>query len=315
MKEKIILAVDGGATKTTLSIRSEHGECYFKKTSTGSNAQTIGAHGVKEVLNELLWDAYQSTKIETIDAAVFAMAGIDSASDLKLVSEIIELCCQKLPFKIEKIIIENDVHSALLGLVGLNNPGALIISGTGSICMATDGNGHIVRTGGWGHRAGDEGSGYWIGTEILNIIFRMEDGRLKKTSILKEHLYKKLQIETTEQLITWLYQPNYTNAQIASISSILQDTVLLGDDQAIAIARQAAKELYFLVNAALQKINYVKKPLTLFVNGGVLQNNPIILNLLQQYTLQNYPNVTFMVCDKNPIEYIVKRAVDSLKKP
>ncbi|RTQ89290.1 N-acetylglucosamine kinase [Lysinibacillus telephonicus] len=312
MKEKIILAVDGGATKTTLSIRSEHGECYFEKTSTGSNAQTIGAHAVKEVLNELLWDAYQSTNLEKIDVAAFAIAGIDSASDLKLVSEVIEFCCQKVPFKIEKIIIENDVHSALLGLVGLKNPGALIISGTGSICMATDGNGYIVRTGGWGHRAGDEGSGYWIGKEILSIVFRMEDGRLEKTSVLKEHLYKKLHIETTEQLITWLYQPNYTNAQIASISSILQDAVILGDEQAIAIARQAAKELYFLVKSALQKINYVKKPLTLYVNGGVLQHNPIILNLLQQYTVQTYPDITFTVCDKSPIEYIFKRALFSL---
>ncbi len=310
MTRKFILAIDGGATKTTLSIHSQHGECLFKKTSTGSNVQTIGAQNVHNVLSQLLIAAYESTNIETINVAAFAMAGIDSTADLKLVRDVIEVCCQNVPFKMEKIIIENDVHATLLGLVNQNNPGALIISGTGSICMATNGEDNVVRIGGWGHRAGDEGSGYWIGREILNTVFKMEDGRLGTSTVLKELLYKRLQIETIEQLMTWLYRPDYTNAQIASISSILKEAVVLGDEQAIAIARQAAKELFFLVKAALKKINYDDvHPFILYVNGGVLQHNPIILNLMQQYINQTFPNITFVLCDKEPIDYIVKRAL------
>lgn len=311
--KKNILAVDGGATKTTLSIRCEHGECLFEKTSSGTNVQTIGAHGVKKVLNELLLDAFEATNLESINVAVYAMAGIDSAADLKLVSEVIDSCCQIAPFKIDKTIIENDVHATLLGLVQRNTPGALILSGTGSICIATNGDGNVIRTGGWGHRAGDEGSGYWIGRKILNAIFRIEDGRLEQPTVLKELLYKKLHIETIEQLMTWLYRPEYTNAQTASISSILQEALALEDKQAITIAQQAAKELFLLVKAALQKLDYANEnPFTLYANGGVLKHNPVILNLLQQYTQQIYPNVAIVSCDEKPIEYIVRRALDVL---
>ena len=45
---------------------------------------------------------------------------------------------------------------------------SLLISGTGAICYSfVDGN--IFRSGGWGHRIGDEGSGYWIGKSTVNI--------------------------------------------------------------------------------------------------------------------------------------------------
>ncbi|QCR30793.1 N-acetylglucosamine kinase [Lysinibacillus sp. SGAir0095] len=306
MKEATILAVDGGATKTTLTIRSTGGEWLFEKTAPGTNYQTIGANAMIEVLSHLLKDAYLATNVETIDVAVFAIAGIDTIPDLETVTHIVNQSLQNTAFRINELIIENDVQATLLGLVG-NNSGALLISGTGSIAYATDGKGKIVRAGGWGHRASDEGSGYWIGSQIIKAIFRAEDN-LEKSTILKKLVFEKLQIDSIDKLMTWLYQPNYTNALTASISSVLHEAAALGDEKAIYISQWASNELFSLVKAALAKLSYENEAFTLYFNGGILKHHPFILNYLQQLIHKDYPNITYMLCDENPIESIAKRA-------
>lgn len=312
MKKRHILAIDGGATKTTLILRSENGNNLFEKTVTGSNYQTIGEQHVEKLLIQLLKEVYLSTKQSEIDVAVFSLAGIDSEHDLTIVRNLVERSCKNSQLTINKVIVENDVLATLIGLTG-KNPGALIISGTGSIAYAQDGNGNIVRTGGWGHRAGDEGSGFWIGKEILKTIFRIEDGRSIEQTVLKQLVYEQLRIQTVEQLMTWLYRSEYTNAQVADISSILYKAIILGDEQAIIIARRAAKELSILAIATLKKFIDPNNTINLYLNGGVFKHNPIIFNLFKQYTLQTYPDVSFILCKKNPIDYIANRALYELQ--
>lgn len=307
MTKRYILAVDGGATKTALAIRCENGQSYFEKTSTSSNYQAIGEEKVEKVLSSLLLEAYESTKIKEIEIAVFAIAGIDTKQDLHIVSKIVQKACSNSPFVFNNIIVENDVEATLKGLTK-GNSGALIISGTGAVSYATDGA-TTVRTGGWGHRAGDEGSGYWIGQQILRTIFQYEDGRLPKPTLLKELVYKKLNISNVENLMNWLYQPTYTNAQVASVCSVLQEAIHKGDDVAIEIARLAARELANLAITTVRKIRKdFEEPFTIFVNGGVLKNNIVIFNMFKQFCLEELPNVTFELCNQQPIEYIVQRA-------
>lgn len=308
MVSNIILAVDGGATKTTMTIRTSDGQNLFEKTSTGSNYQTIGEKQTIRVLRTLLNEAHETTKRTTIDKAVFAIAGIDTKQDLSIVETIVYQAIQQTPLTIKKLMIENDAQSCLLGLTG-THPGTLIISGTGAICYGTDGNKTIVRTGGWGHRAGDEGSGYWIGRQIIKSVFRAVDGRGKHT-ILKDLLFKKLQLSNVDQFMNWLYRPNYTNAQIASVSSVLTKAIELKDEVAMMIANDSAEELSLLLLATLNKLPIQQGgALTVYVNGGIFQHHQAIYDRFQQQVKQKNSNLTFVLCDQKPIEYIVNRVI------
>ncbi|MFC5559313.1 N-acetylglucosamine kinase [Ureibacillus thermophilus] len=307
-----ILAVDGGATKTTLSLRDASGKIYFEKTSTSTNYQAIGIEKAEKAFSQLLHEAYEATGIQDIAVAAFAVAGIDTKKGQTIVQQIVEQSCRKSLFRIQHIIVENDVQSTLIGLTG-NDAGALVISGTGSTAYATDGKGRIERTGGWGHRVGDEGSGYWIGREILNTVFRYEDGRLQKPTVLKDLVYEMLQIDHIEQLNDWIYQTNYTNAQIAKISTVLSKAISLGDERAIDIACNAAKELVIMTDAVLRKIEPIHEGFIVYLNGGVLKNNPVILKLYKEYMMEQYPHISFDLCNQNPIDYIANRALRSLK--
>ncbi|BDH59966.1 N-acetylmuramic acid/N-acetylglucosamine kinase [Lysinibacillus sp. PLM2] len=312
-EEKVVMAVDGGATKTAITIQLANGKTLFNKISTGSNIHAIGVEHVERVITDLLLDAYQAIPNTQIEVAAFAMAGIDTSHDLSIIKGIIENCLNNVPFEINTIIVENDVHSTLLGLTN-GKPGALVLSGTGSIAYAFDGRDLIVRTGGWGHLAADEGSGYWVGQEILRAIIRAEDGRTNKLTYLKNLLFEKLQITTIEQLLSWVYHPEFTNAQMASISSILSDAIEHGDETAIHIAKNAAKELSILAITVLEKIQYNGEVFTLYMNGGILKNHIVIKDLFQQYVSTKYPNISFELCHDAPIQYILKRALSEVKK-
>lgn len=302
----IILAVDGGATKTALTIRTVDGQELFSATSTGSNYQAIGSERVHRTFDQLLIQASEVLAEKTITIAVFAIAGIDTEQDARIVREIVEASVANSPFIIKKLIVENDVEATLLGIAN-KQPTTLLISGTGAICFSFNGK-EIVRTGGWGHRVGDEGSGYWLGQQVAKAIFRAADGREEQT-ILTDLVLNGHNIETIDALVNWLYNADYTNARLASFGSYIQKAVELGDKMAIKIAEEAANELALLATATLKKAGYNIGAHPFFINGGVLKNNPAIYEHFVKKVHDIFPDLTFTLCKEQPIEYIVNRAL------
>src|SRR5690606_14413460 len=124
------------------------------------------------------------------------------------VSRVLKETVNGLPIKIERLLVENDCLSALLGSTQ-NKAGVLLIAGTGSIVFAHDGNNRIVRSGGWGHRFGDEGSGYWIGKQAIESVLKMQDGRGENT-LLAKLVLEKFDFTKIEELYNWAYSDAYS---------------------------------------------------------------------------------------------------------
>ena len=306
MTRHLLLVVDGGATKTSLSLRTTTGDILFEKISTGSNYQAIGEDRVCEVLTDLLQAAAPYCE-DPIDVAVIAIAGIDTPKDQTVVTAIVEKSIVNAGLQIRQLVIENDVEATLLGATE-GQPGALLIAGTGAIAYAFNGT-SIVRCGGWGHRAGDEGSGYWIGQQMLKVIFRHADGRSEQPTQLTALVLQRLGFASVDELLNWLYAPNYTNAQVAGLGSLLAEAVAAQDIVACHIAQNAAEELALLAKTILQKIDYTSGPYTFYLNGGVLEYNDCITDAFYQKMRNHYPDIDWRMCTDKPIEYIVKRAI------
>lgn len=302
---KTIVAIDGGATKTALTVCDAEGFELYYATSSGSNYQAIGEQNVVEVLTNLLTDAANNLHDWYIDAAIFAIAGVDTVEDLNIVQSIVERSIANSPLKIADYTVENDVEATLIGLTS-NKPGALLISGTGAIAYGYDGK-KLVRAGGWGHRAGDEGSGYWIGQQVARAIFKSEDGRGQKT-FLTDLVLQELSFEQVDQLYNFLYNDTYTNARLASLGSLLQHACDTNDKVALLIANEAAHELYILAEAIIKQLNMSSDDFTLYLNGGVIKNNPCIYDSFLMLMTTHYPHVNIELCDKQPLHYLIERA-------
>lgn len=304
-----LLIIDGGATKTACAIvHADSGEIHFTKTASGSNYQAIGVDNALEILQALLSQVrgfLQQQATPKITVATFAMAGIDSAKDHETVTTIVHEAITAQQLDIGILIIENDAEATLHGVTA-GQAGALLIAGTGAIAYACDDKQKIVRAGGWGHRAGDEGSGYWLGQEVIRAIFKMEDGRGEPT-LLKNDVFDYLQIQHASELAAWLFRPSHTNAHLAKMGAFLADATAKNDACAIQISTRAAYELVLLACAVLKQIGYNGEVFTLHCNGGAIKHNPFILQTFTKEMTSMYPKIRISLCQQPPIDYIIER--------
>lgn len=307
MQSNYILAIDGGASKTTLSLRTRNNDLIFQTEATGSNYQIIGDKQVEHLLIALFQQVALFTK--QIQVAAFGMAGIDTVKDREAMKQIVLRSIQQAGLIIEQVLIENDVEATLLGASN-GKPSAILMAGTGAISFAYNGQ-ETIRTGGWGHRVGDEGSGYWIGQQILKAIFRTEDGRLSDQTILTKLAFEKLDLSSLDELMNWVYAPNSTNASIAEIASLLGIAVQQGDFIAQVIAREAAYELKLLAEATLKKAGYQQGRYSFYLNGSILRYNNFITQDMKKHLWLSYPEIEFILTEDLPIDYIAKRAINT----
>ncbi len=82
---------------------------------------------------------------------------------------------EELAWDAPRVLVTNDAVTAYLGALG-DEPGAVIVAGTGAIALAAGADGW-ARADGWGTLLGDDGGGHWIGRRALAMAARAADGR------------------------------------------------------------------------------------------------------------------------------------------
>lgn len=308
-----LLAVDGGGTKTLAVITDSTGSILGEGKAGASNYQVIG----KELAIKALVTSIQEALVEVaarnsgpvqFEKTVFALAGIDTTNDEVEVREIVEETIKQLGLATHMLLVENDCLSALLGATQ-NKAGALLISGTGSIVFAHDGRGNFFRTGGWGYRVGDEGSGYWIGKEAIRSVLKMNDGREKET-ILSKLILQKFGFHKVEDLYNWVYSPNYCVDDVGALTTLVEEAYKMGDEVSKGILDDAASELTLLLETTIDKAGIAREEFQLILQGGVIQNNLYIRNRVLDCLKRKAERVKVIDTDQKPITFIIKRGLN-----
>ena len=302
---QVILAIDGGATKTDCTLRTCDGTILYHRKGLGSNYRTVGVYQVQEVLRTFLTEVMDVYPEMRVDIAVFALAGIDSEQEALKMRALVEEVCRSSQLKVGRLIVENDAESVMRGVTG-DQSGILLIVGTGSIAYGQDKKGGIIRAGGWGHLAGDEGSGHWLGTEVVRAIFKMEDGRTTSTS-LKEAVLDTLELTSVQELATWLFSEPYAVEEIAQLSKVVDACSRDGDGEAIRITEEAADELALLLGSVVRQCGVGNEECFVFVSGGAITNSPVLFQALEKRIQIEFPLCELKLLEKSPIEYILAR--------
>jgi glucosamine kinase len=107
--------------------------------------------------------------------ACLALAGATEPAELAI--------AERRALGFGRTILTADAHAACVGAHN-GDDGGVVIAGTGSIGWAII-RGQCYRIGGWGCDISDEGSGAWLGREILRRVLLAHDGRLPWTGLLR----------------------------------------------------------------------------------------------------------------------------------
>ncbi len=267
--DKLVLGIDGGATKTVawLALRSGGGKpsVVGRGTAGSANPQAIGFDAALRNLDQAIAAAFEEAGVEPgpLAAAVLALAGWDRAQNRRVLHHWAQERRLAARFR--------SVHDALPVLVA-GSPegwGVALVSGTGSFAFGQTPEGRSVRAGGWGYLFGDEGSGYAIALAGLRAAAKSADGRAPATRLV-DALLRRLDLREPPELIPAVYQFADDRARIASLADVVTQAADEGDAQARGILDEAAGELAAMVAAVAQNLGFSHGAFPLALTGGVL---------------------------------------------
>jgi len=266
MRQKVVLGVDGGGTKTVCVALDMTANRLGEGRSASSNRNSVGDEVARANLHEAIQTALQQARAEEHDVAAICLglAGVDRGPERALVTTWIEALLPDAP-----AIIENDAMIALASGTGGDLYGIVLISGTGMIVYGVDRKGQRRRAGGWGALLGDRGSGYALGIAALTAIANATDG-LGPPTALQELILSHLQLTSPQALISWMYS-DVAWARFAALAPLVVAAAQQGDDVANLIIEQAAADLAAAVGAVARGLDMKQDNFPLVLVGGNLQ--------------------------------------------
>ncbi len=270
MNQQWIFGIDGGGTSTRLRVESLERELLYQAEGPSLNPRSVGWNGSFKTLEGLFSAMYAATGLDADDcvSGFAGVAGIDRNEDTGAMRSIIRDAADLgLDTDVE---VRNDSIPALAGAFG-ELRGILLIAGTGSIAVGSDGAGRIIRSGGWGHILGDEGSAYWVGLRALNAATRFHDRRSPQTDLLGRALAYFGEKEPFS-LIPAVYE-NFDKAKVAAFARIVAEERDRGDEVAEQIFKDAAEELALLAISIANRLGQVQSGGRVAFSGGFLANN------------------------------------------
>jgi len=283
MKEEHYAAgVDGGGTKTALCCVDEQGCVLYEGIFGPLNINGINLTEIRNTLEGIVFQLAKMDSGFTACAGItIATAGASNPEWREFVTRTLRDLGYNGPFD-----LKGDHEAALRGAVGRS--GAVLVSGTGSICFGRNDEGQTARAGGWGYLLDDEGSGFAIGRDILRAILRAVDGR-EAESLLTKLVYDQLKAKNPEDIIRIVYAPDSGKAAIASLAPLLEPACLQGDETAKRILENTAHELFLLYKAVSIKLRLKNNSLALA--GGVLNNNLTLSDAVRNKLKKEFPHL------------------------
>ncbi|MDR3436211.1 BadF/BadG/BcrA/BcrD ATPase family protein [Telmatospirillum sp.] len=267
---RTILGIDGGGTKTLAALASVDG--HISAVRRFATLDPAAEHAWQDELQAIA--GFVSDQHATLEASVF---GLPMFGEVEAYSERQTAAVTAL-FP-GSPLVANDVRVAFDGAFACG-PGALILSGTGSMAWASLGrtDSPHVRVGGWGDLFGDEGSAYWIGREALALVSHHLDGRAAVPEFA-EGILAAIGV-TSQRLLGWCYgQPNSRTA-IAALARSVDALAGAGNADADALIDRAAQELALQLTAAWRACGG-GDPMPWSYAGGTFRSKNLLVHLQQ----------------------------------
>jgi len=245
----LILALDGGGTKTELAFANRDGDIV--SLISGKSTNPMDSADWRNQLETLFRMA-----ADLLPRTCVAVLGLPGYGEVKLLDELSAAVAADL-FPGRRRLM-NDVEMALDGAL-LGTAGILVLAGTGSMAMARGQGGEIVRVGGWGDAFGDEGSAYWIGREALVRTSQALDGRADLDGFATGIL-DGLGLDASDRydrLMGWCYGLSNRRSGIAAVAALVDRLGESGDGTALSILRRAAECLSLHMAAITSRLDKV----------------------------------------------------------
>ena len=267
MTVPLLLAVDGGNSKTDLALVRADGETLALVRGPQSSPHHLGIDGCVRVLEDLLAKALHDAGLPNgrgpvADVAQLLLAGVDFPSEEAEVHAAVSE--RRLA---RKVSVGNDTY-AVLRAGTERGWGVAIVCGSGINCLGVAPDGRHTRFPALGEITGDWGGGYDVGLAGVSAAARSEDGRGPRTS-LEHAVPAHFGLTTPTELAEAIHRRQIPMARITQLAPVVVAEAQ-SDAVAAGIMERLADEIFALTRVALERLALTGEAAEVLLGGGLV---------------------------------------------
>jgi N-acetylglucosamine kinase-like BadF-type ATPase len=257
----VIVAVDGGNSKTDLALIEPDGTLIAHARGPLSSPHHIGLDGCVGVLESLAQEAGLNGR--RADLAQVMLAGVDFPEEEERVHAALDTRGWAATTR-----VGNDTF-AVLRAGTERGWGVAITCGAGINCVGVAPDGRHVRFPALGPTTGDWGGGYDVGEAGLFAAARSEDGRGPTTRLerlVPEHFGLGSPLEVARQI----HVGEISQRRIVELAPVVLRAAA-GDAVAAAIRDRLVDEIVALARATVRRLGLASDAVEIVVGGGLMR--------------------------------------------
>jgi N-acetylglucosamine kinase-like BadF-type ATPase len=272
---ELIVAVDGGNSKTDVLLLHADGTVLASVRGAGSSPHQLGLGPAIDVVEDLVDRAWLEAGLPSRDgaragiAAVF-MAGADLPAEERALADAVAARGWA-----EQNHVANDVFAVLWAATGTGH-GVAVTVGAGVNCVGTSPSGRRAWFPALGDITGDWGGGPDIGMAALGAGVRSEDGRGPATTLARA-VAGYFGFRTALEVAVAIHQGTLAVPRLIELPPLVVSAAEAGDAEALAIMRHQGTEVTRLAVAALHQLEMADSPVQVVLGGSVLVSSRSIL--------------------------------------
>ncbi|WP_290869626.1 BadF/BadG/BcrA/BcrD ATPase family protein [Hamadaea sp.] len=309
MSAPLIVAIDGGNSKTDVVLADGHGAVLAAVRGPSSSPHNIGVPGTIALLGDLIQQVRKEAGLGSevpLDRAEVYLAGADLPVEVATLMTAVGEAGWAAQHR-----VDNDLFALLRA--GTDNPDAIaVVCGAGINCLGRTAAGAYARFPALGVVTGDWGGGHHLAQLALWHAVRGEDGRGPGTSLV-EAIAGHFGLPTVEEVGIALHFGDIPGDRLTELAPILFEVAAAGDGVATGVVQRQADEIVALASVAAGRLGLRNRPVDVVLGGGVLRaRHPMLHEAILAGLAGDVPQANPVVLDAPPVTGAVLLGLDAL---
>ncbi|MEU6345489.1 BadF/BadG/BcrA/BcrD ATPase family protein [Streptomyces sp. NPDC046977] len=187
----LVIGIDAGGTRTRayLADAASEGRVLGEGEGGPGNAMSVERVALTQHLADALRSAVPDDRKGEVAAVVggFAGAALDTGPEVgrRLAASCLRAALDSTGIGVLDVTVCGDIEVAFASAPGVPSDGLALVAGTGAVAARIEKRRQSLLADGNGWLIGDEGSGFWLGREVMRAAVRALDGRGPWTTLVE----------------------------------------------------------------------------------------------------------------------------------
>jgi N-acetylglucosamine kinase-like BadF-type ATPase len=269
--EPLLVAVDGGASKTDVWIVGTDGSVLGSWRGEGCNHQLVGLDAAVAALGASIDQAADRSGLghaprPVAPLGLYCLAGLDLPIDEQRLGPAITGARWTT-----RDVVRNDTF-AVSRAGSKNSWGIGVVCGSGLNCAGVGPDGRTVRFPSLAELSGDFApGGAWLGVRALGLALRARDGRGQDTT-LTALVPKHFSMNDPEEVLAAVYSGELSYGRLFELARIALEAAREGDGPAQDAVAFLADEVVAMAGAAITRLDVAGEAVEVVLGGGIFES-------------------------------------------